>query len=198
MKNFLKDKKVIIGGVVVLGLVAFYYNKGKKVLANSTPNSYSNADGIFSSTFRNLNLSSPLGANSINIGSGIFGQGNLGGMATASRQGVLQQSNGQFQDPMNLGTNIFEAGALGGMATASRQAVLAQSLAQFQANSLGGMATATPIVTSSGIKVLPNGVLQPFGLKGVITTFQSGLLGSVPVKSIKEIIVKVENQKKSL
>lgn len=196
MKNILKDKKVIIGGVVVLGLIAFYYNKGKKVLAKQTPNSYSSADGTLTSSATPTNFNwgglgattTPINASSLNQIGGSIGFGNA--LATQSREIVLQNAIANQTNGLTV--------ASGGMATAisngSREAMLQQSLAQFQANSLSSSATTTPIVTKTGIKVLPTGILQPIGLTGVVTTVQAGLLGTMPEKSVKEIQLKVEQQ----
>lgn len=196
MKNILKDKKVIIGGVVVLGLIAFYYNKGKKVLAKQTPNSYSSADGTLTSSAMPTNFNwgglgattTPINASSLNQIGGSIGFGNA--LATQSREIVLQNAIANQTNGLTV--------ASGGMATAisngSREAMLQQSLAQFQANSQSNSAIATPIITNSGIKVLPTGVLQPIGVNGFFTTIQSGILGAVPTKLVKEVQVQVENQ----
>lgn len=166
MKNLLKDKKVIIGGIAVLGLIAFYYNRGRKVLANQTPNSYSNAVGDLTSSATLTNFSwGGLGATSAPI--------NANNSPIASERMETIISNG------------------------SKESILQQSLAQFQANSQSNSAISTPIITNSGIKVLPNGILEPIGLKGVVTTFQAGLLGAVPKESVKEIEFEVENKIKN-
>jgi hypothetical protein len=176
MKNLLKNKKVLIGGGVVLalGLIAYYYDKGKKVL-NSSSNSFSNADG--SLLFADNSRLSLLNA------SNVFGAGNSN--VSPSRLDVIGQTNS------NMG-NMFVAG--GSNVASSRMDALATSLLQYRELQSGqsSNAVATPIVTNQGILIKPNGILQPIGIGGFFTTLQAGLTGSPSVALINDIQTKTQ------
>jgi len=166
MKNLLKNKKVVIGGgiVLALGLIGYYYNKGKKVLNSTSKNSYSNADGSL--------LFAENSNNKINSFSNHFLAG--GSNVTTSRN-LTDSAIGNPQ----LEQAVARLGALN------------QSIAELQMVQSSN-AVATPIVTNQGIIVKPSGDLQPVGISGFFTTLQAGFTGAPSVALINDIKTKTQ------
>jgi hypothetical protein len=97
MKNLLKNKKVLVGGAVVVGVavLSYLHNKGLKVLAKQTPISQNGADGSLTLDTRTTVLQNALAQ--------IQAQNNANTQAQATTQ-IMPKPN---LTPIINATNIF-------------------------------------------------------------------------------------------
>jgi hypothetical protein len=186
MKNLLKNKKVAFGtGVILsLGLIYYYYEKGKKVLNSTSKNSYNSADG-------SLMVADGQRVSLLNAGVSSFG--NVGSPNNGIKDSALTF---EYVGSPKLGDSALNIGylGLGENNNKTKLDALATSLLQYRELQSGqsSNAVATPIVTNQGIIVKPSGDLQPVGISGFFTTLQAGFTGAPSVALINDIKTKTQ------
>jgi len=176
MKNLLKNKKVLVGGAVVVGVavLSYLHNKGLKVLAKQTPIPQSGADGSLTSDTK------------INVLQNALAQIQAHNNANTQAQAILQTMPKPNLMPNINATNIF--------GTLSSPKIIASNNGVSNPTITPLTPIATPIVVSpSGIAVTNVGTLAPIGISGWFTTIGTGLFGAIPQSTIANLTAQIQN-----
>lgn len=187
MKNLLKDKKVLVGGGLVLGalILAHLHKKGLKVFAKQSPNAQTGADGTITSGGFTVNTDPKLV--SLQNALSQFQQMSNQNVGAIMPSGVSVLNNGTNLTPFQITGN---SGIFG--APTSPKVVI------------GNTGVANPVITHtqlpqmpilispSGIAVTNAGTLQPIGVSGWLTTIQTGITGVIPKKTVAELSTQIE------
>jgi hypothetical protein len=183
MKNLLKDKKVLVGGGLVLGalILAHLHKKGLKVLAKQSPTSQSGADGTITSSGFTVNTDPKLSNLQNALAQLQLAQSN----ATTQGQSSLQIMPKPNLMPIINATNVF--------GTPASPKIIASNTGVANPIIIPTQLSQMPILISpSGIAVTNAGTLQPIGVSGWLTTIQTGITGVIPKKTVAELSTQIE------